>query len=151
MAGIRFNGYTIVGSVIATTDENGVPLRAVLPQVQMVGAGGAVPPAGSVGDPSYTREVGSASIATGQVNSSISPATAAQVVAARAGRRAVTITNITGAQPVYITATAATTGVTSGHFIAASAGASITIPTASAVFATSPTAAQTLSFVETFG
>lgn len=91
---------------------------------------------------------GAASIATGQVADSLSPAAAIQIVAARAGRQSVTITNITGTQPVYLGPSGVTVGT--GIFLAGVAGASITIPTSAAIFATSPTAAQTLSFLETF-
>lgn len=93
---------------------------------------------------------GSASIATSQSATSVSPAAATLLVAARSGRRTVVFTNITGTQPVYLTATAVTTGVTTGFFIAGAAGASATISTAAAVYGTSPTAAQTVSVMETF-
>lgn len=105
---------------------------------------------GAAANPSFARSVGSATLATGQAASSISPAAATQIVAARAGRQSVIITNITGTQPVYLVATAATTGLTTGLFLAGAVGASVTIQTAAAVFATSPTAAQTLSFMETY-
>lgn len=112
------------------------------------------PAAGSAGttsgSPSFSRSVGTTTVATGQVASSVSPATSVQVVAARAGRQSVTISNITGTQPVYFTATAVTTGVTTGFFIAGTAGATVTIHTTGAIYATSPTAAQTLSFMENY-
>jgi len=99
----------------------------------------------------YTgANVGGSSIATSQAASSVSSAAATQVVAARANRRSVTFTNITGTQPVYFVPDNRTTGVTTGLFLAGTAGASITIPTTAAVFATSPTAAQTLGVLETF-
>lgn len=91
---------------------------------------------------------GSASVATGQAASSVSPAAATQIVPARAARRGVTITNITGTQPVYLGPVGVTVGT--GLFLAGTAGASVTIATTAAIFATSPTAAQTLSFLETF-
>lgn len=100
--------------------------------------------------PSYSRSVGTATINTGQATSSISPAAATLVVAARSGRQSVVISNITGTQPVYFTATAATTGATTGFFLAGVAGASVSIPTAAAIYATSPTAGQTLSFLENY-
>jgi len=106
--------------------------------------------AGNAANPTVTKSQGSGSLATSQAASSVSPAAATQIVAARTGRQAVTITNITGTQPVYFTATAATTGVTTGFFLAGAAGASVTIATAAAIFATSPTAAQTLAVLETF-
>lgn len=100
--------------------------------------------------PSYARSVGSASIATSQAATSISPAAATLLVAARAGRQSVVISNITGTQPVFIVATAATTGATTGFFIAGTAGASVTVSTSAAIYGTSPTAAQTVSILETF-
>lgn len=107
-------------------------------------------PSGTVADPTYERSVGSTNFATAQAATSISPAAATSLVAARAIRRSVTITNITGTQPVYLLTTAAITGVTTGHFIPGTAGASITIPTTAAIFGTSPTAAQTVSVLETY-
>jgi len=107
-------------------------------------------PQGSLANPTYERSVGSGAFATSQASSSLSPATSLQVVAARSGRRSVTITNITGTQPVYFTATAVTTGLTTGFFLAGTVGASVTMQTTAAVFATSPTAAQTLGIMETF-
>lgn len=100
--------------------------------------------------PSFTRSVGSTTMATGQAASSVSPAAATLIVPARAGRQSVVISNITGTQPVYIVDSAATTGATTGFFIAGTAGASVTIATAAAIYATSPTAAQTLSYLENY-
>lgn len=95
-------------------------------------------------------QAGSASIATSQAATSISPTAATLLVAARAGRRTVVFTNITGTQPVYLVPTNSITGATTGFFIAGTAGASATISTAAAVYGTSPTAAQTVSVLETF-
>lgn len=103
---------------------------------------------GTTSNPTYERAVGSDNMATGQNASSLSPAAGAQIVPARSGRRSVTITNVTGTQPVYLGTSGVTT--TSGLFLAGTVGASVTIPTTAAVFATSPTAAQTLSYIETF-
>lgn len=112
------------------------------------------PGTGSAGSaatsPGFQQSVGSSNFSTAQAPSSISPVAAAQVVAARAGRQSVTITNLTGTQQVFVLATNATTGLTTGFPLAASVGASVTISTAAAVFATSPTAAQTLGILETF-
>lgn len=105
---------------------------------------------GTAATPTFQREVGAPTLTTGQVASSISPATSILIVAARAGRRSVTLSNITGTQPVYFTATAVTTGTTTGFFLAGTVGASVSIGTQSAIYATSPTAAQTISFAETF-
>lgn len=118
----------------ATTDANGNPIT----------------PQGSVTNPTYERAVGSPSFDTTQAPSSVSPANALQVVAARSGRRSVTFTNITGTQPVYFVTSAVATGVTTGFFLAGTAGATVTIATTAAVFATSPTAPQTLGVLETF-
>lgn len=116
------------------------PLRTISNFDEMGGA--------SAASPSYERSVGSDNIATGQNPSSLSPAAALQVVPARAGRRSVTITNITGTQPVYIGGAGVT--VANGLFLAGTVGASVTMAFTGALFATSSTAAQTLSYVETF-
>jgi hypothetical protein len=102
----------------------------------------------SASSPSFSRSVGSSALATGQAASSISPAAATLIVPARAGRQSVVISNITGTQPVYLgtSAVAAATGL----FVAGAVGASVSIPTAAAIYATSPTAAQTLSYMETY-
>lgn len=97
-----------------------------------------------------TTQPGTAAFDTSQAATSVSPAAAVQLVGARAGRRSVTITNITGTQPVYLTPNNRTTGVTTGGYIASTAGSSKTLPTAAAVFGTSPSAAQTVSIEETF-
>lgn len=104
----------------------------------------------SAASPSFTRTIGSPNFATGQATSSVSPASAALVVPARSGRHSVVISNITGTQPVYLVASAVGTGATTGFFISGAAGASVTISTGAAIYATSPTAAQTLSFMETY-
>lgn len=109
-----------------------------------------VPTGATAATPSFEKSVGSDNFATSQAASSVSPAAANQVVAARAGRRAVTFTNITGTQPTYFINANRTDGPTTGFFLAGTAGASVTIATSAAVFATSPTAAQTLGVVETF-
>lgn len=116
--------------------------------VQGVGAAGASQPAGTSTDPYYERSVGSANIATAQNPSSVSPAAALQIVAARTGRRSVTLTNITGTQPIYLGVSGVAVGT--GAYLGATAGASITIATSAAIFATSPTAAQTISVLETY-
>lgn len=137
-------------SPVTATNDDGSSVQAMALVIVPSTASGATPPAGTASDPTSQKAVGSSSIATSQATSSVSPAAATQIVAARAGRQAVTITNITGTQPVYFTATASTTGATTGFFLTGTAGATITIPTAAAVFATSPTAAQTLGVLETY-
>ncbi len=98
--------------------------------------------------PSFTRSVGSTTMATGQAASSVSPAAATLIVPARAGRQSVVISNITGTQPVYLGNSSVLVGT--GFFIAGTAGASVTIATTAAIYATSPTAAQTLSYLENY-
>lgn len=107
-----------------------------------VGANGTS--AATASNPAPTRDYGFGTMATNQV----SVATAStQIVAARSGRGNVTITN-TGTNPVYI----GNTGVTAanGHLLPGVVGASITLPTQTAVFGISTGAAQTVTFVETY-
>lgn len=106
--------------------------------------------AGTSADPMFHRSVGGSTIATNQVANSISPAAAQLIVAARPGRQSVVLTNITGTQPAYFLSSAATTGVTTGFFLAGTVGASVTIATAAAIYSTSPTAAQTIAFLENY-
>lgn len=107
-------------------------------------------PLGSSANPTYERAQGSPTVSTSQPATSVSPATSLLVVAARSGRRSVTITNITGTQPVYLKGTASIDGTTTGFYLAAVAGASITIPYSGALYGTSPTAAQTLAVMEVY-
>lgn len=100
--------------------------------------------------PNFSRSVGGATIATAQAVTSISPAAATLLVAARAGRTSVVITNITGTQPVYLVASAVTTGATTGHFVGGAAGSTVTIETQAAIYGTSPTAGQTVSVLENY-
>ncbi|QDZ07460.1 hypothetical protein FPZ24_08180 [Sphingomonas panacisoli] len=132
------------------TGPDGISRGGVIPAFSLVDSNGVNAGAGTSASPTVTQSQGTGSFATSQAASSISPAAALSVVAARAGRQAVTFTNITGTQPVYFTANAATTGVTTGFFLAGTAGASVTIATSAQIFATSPTAAQTLGVLETF-
>jgi len=107
-------------------------------------------PAGTAADPEFHRSIGASTFATNQAASSISPAAATLIVAARAGRQSVLLSNVTGTQPVFFVESAATTGATSGFFLAGTAGASVVIATAAAIYATSPTAAQTVSYLENY-
>lgn len=107
-------------------------------------------PLGSSANPTYERAQGSPTIATAQPATSVSPLTSLLVVAARSGRRSVTVTNITGTQPVFLKGAADITGATTGFYLAAVAGASITIPYSGALYGTSPTAAQTLAVMEVY-
>ena len=118
--------------------------------VNTANADGTYAPGGGATDPAYTRSIGATNSATGQATTSVSPAAATLIVGARAGRQAVVISNITGTQPIYFTNTASTTGATTGFFLAAAVGATITISTAGPVYATAPTAAQTVSFWENY-
>lgn len=123
------------GTPVTPVDNNGV----------VIGTAG-----GSASSPSFSRSVGSATFATTQAATSISPAAATLLVAARAGRQSVMITNITGTQPIYLVASNVATGATTGFFLAGAAGATVTLSTAAAVYGTSPTAAQTVSVLENY-
>lgn len=89
------------------------------------------------------RSIGSPSLATGQVAVTTS---ATQVVPARAGRLAVTIT-ATSAVVFYVGGSGVTTAT--GAYAGGAAGASITVPTQAAVFAVGASA-LTVSYMETF-
>lgn len=91
----------------------------------------------------YMVSKGSGTIATAQVSVGT---TSTQVVAARAGRGSVKITNL-GTTDVFIGVTGVTT--TTGDILPGTKGASITIPTNAAVFAVAATA-QTVSVMEVF-
>lgn len=121
----------------------GTPVTPVDNNGAIIGTQGA-----TVAAPEFNRNIGSPTVSTNQAASSISPAAATQIVAARTGRQSVIITNITGTQPVYLGASGVT--ASTGLFLAGSVGASVTIVTSAAIFATSPTAAQTLSYLENY-
>lgn len=70
------------------------------------------------------------------------------VVAARALRRAVTITNVTGTSPAYCGNTGVTTGT--GTYLGGTAGSSITLNTTAAVFCTVAATTQTVTVAETY-
>lgn len=89
--------------------------------------------------------VGSANLAVAQVSIATSSTLA---VAARTARRAVTITNITGTQPVYCTSATATTA--NGQYIPAVAGANFTFPYTGVINCIASTGAQTVSVTETY-
>jgi hypothetical protein len=138
------------GVTVSTTGTDGKTYRQVVPAFTLVDSAGANAGAGTAASPTITQDQGTGSFATSQAVSSLSPAAATSVVAARAGRQSVTFSTITGTQPVYFVASAVTTGVTTGFFLAGTAGATVTISTSAQVFATSPTAAQTLGVIEVF-
>lgn len=103
-----------------------------------------VPPsAGTPSSPSATRDYGSAAIATSQVSVGTS---ATQIVPARSGRLAVTITMV-GSGDVFVGASGVT--VANGSLLLGSKGSSITIPTQAAVFGIGAVA-QTVSVLETY-
>jgi hypothetical protein len=86
---------------------------------------------------------------TNFATSQVSVATSSTVtVAARTGRRSVTITNITGTQPVYCSGTTATTA--NGQYIPAVAGANFTVSTSAAINCIASTSAQTVSVAEAY-
>jgi hypothetical protein len=143
-------GGGLVGKVITALNANGQSQSANLPAFMRVDSTGAELPGGTSSAPTVTQRQGAGTVATSQAATSVSPATSTSLVAARAGRQSVTLTNITGTQPIYITAAAGTTGATIGFPLAGVAGASVTIETTAALFGTSPTAAQTVGVLETF-
>ncbi len=75
-------------------------------------------------------------------------ALAARTGVAGTGRVSVTITNKTGTDIVYV----GNTGVsaTTGQYIPAIAGASLTLDTTAALFCVVPTTTQVVTFVETY-
>lgn len=94
-------------------------------------------------NPVPTRDYGSATIATSQVNVGVA---STQIVPARSGRLAVTITMV-GAGDIFV----GVTGVTAanGALLLGVKGSSITIPTQAAVFGIGAVAQQ-VSVLETF-
>lgn len=88
---------------------------------------------------------GAPNLTTAQVTVTTS---STSVVAARALRRSVTITNITGTQQVYCSGTTATTG--NGQLIPAVVGANWTVSTTAAINCIAVTSSQTVSTAETF-
>lgn len=79
-----------------------------------------------------------ASVTTGNIS----------VASARALRRAITITNVTGTSAIYCGNTGVAT--TTGTYLGATAGSSITLNTTAAVFCTVAATTQTVTAVETF-
>lgn len=88
---------------------------------------------------------GAPNLATAQVSVTTGNIT---VAAARALRRAVTITNVTGSSIIYCGNTGVTTGT--GMYLAATAGSSITLNTTAAIFCTVQTTSQTVTVAETY-
>lgn len=107
-------------------------------------AGGSASADGSTSTtPLNTTSRGSGSIASGQIAVTTS---ATQVVPARAGRSAVTLSSATAV--AYWIGAAGVTNAT-GYSVPATAGAGLTIPTSAAVFAIGASAV-TVTFIETF-
>lgn len=94
-------------------------------------------------NPLPTASYGAASIATAQVTVGT---TNTQIVAARAGRMAVTIENL-GTGAFYVGVTGVTVG--NGYLVPGVLGATVTIPTQAAVFGIAAVA-QAVSVLETF-
>lgn len=106
-----------------------------------VGANGTS--AATASNPAPTRDYGSASIATSQVSVGTS---STQIVAARSGRLAVTITML-GAGDLYLGVAGVT--VANGTLLLGTKGSSVTLPTQAAVFGIGA-AGQSVSVLETF-
>jgi hypothetical protein len=91
----------------------------------------------------FSVSKGSSNLATNQVSVGTS---ATQIVPARAGRGAVTITNL-GTNDVWLGVSGVTVG--NGHLLLGAKGSSVTIPTNAAVFGIAGVA-QSVSFLETY-
>lgn len=131
---------------VATDNNGGVqPVGTGTANVALptsaVGSNGTGP--ASVSNPAATRSYGSAAIATSQVTVGT---TATQIVPARSGRMAVTITMV-GAGDVFVGPTGVT--VANGALLLGTKGSSITIHTQGAVFGIGAVA-QAVSVLETF-
>lgn len=111
--------------------------------VYPVNSTGSPTPTGGAVDPLQVKPIGSTNIFTNQVAVTT---TATLVCAARSGRVKVTISS-TSAVVFYV----GPSGVTAanGFYVAAAAGAAVTIDTAAAVYAVGA-AAVTLTYVETY-
>lgn len=92
-----------------------------------------------------TSAGGAPNLATSQASVTTGNISAAS---ARALRRSIKITNVTGTGPVYCGNTGVTTST--GDYIGATAGSNIVINSTAAVFCTVPTTTQTVAVLETF-
>lgn len=88
---------------------------------------------------------GAPNLATAQVSVTTGNIT---VAAARALRRAVTITNVTGTSAIYCGNTGVTTST--GMYLGATAGSSITLNTTAGIFCTVAATTQTVTVAETY-
>jgi len=103
-------------------------------------------PLSAAGGGTTTPVASSSTLATKQVDVAT---TATQIVAARTGRNAITVTNKTGSQQVYVGPTSAVTATT-GQLLPAGVGASITLPYTGALFGIAVSATQTVTVAETY-
>lgn len=132
MTGITQGGTAFTGSgfgtvVMGTDGTNGQVLLMDSNKNLLVSAGGAPNLA--------TAQV---SVTTGNIS----------VAAARALRRAVTITNVTGTSAIYCGNTGVAT--TTGTYLGGTAGSSITLNTTAAIFCTVASITQTVTVAETY-
>ena len=97
----------------------------------------------STASPGVTRSVGTGAMATAQVSVGTG---STLIVAARADRASVTITNL-GTVDIYIGNTGVTAGT--GTLLVGTKGAAITIPTTAAVYGIGASA-QSVSFMENY-
>lgn len=144
MPAYRFNGYTVVGSIVSTTDENGAAIRAVLPQVQVVGAGGTAQPAGTAADPRYVQ---SPPLPGGTDRSGTATTTSGGLfVAANANRRGLVGQNVSGVS-IGFNEFNGTAAIGSAGTYTVAAGQAFAISTSSRVnfIAASGTAAVTIT------
>lgn len=90
-------------------------------------------------------EAGAATIAYGQVSCTTS---ATQVAAARAGRRAISVTLVAGGTDIYLGD--ASVATTTGELLLGAKGASRSIPTSAALYCRTGSGSVTLSFTEVY-
>lgn len=136
-------GQAAIRAVLVNPDGNDVvqPTAAADGSVKLAGVSGTG--VASASNPAATRDYGSASIATSQVAVGTS---ATQIVAARSGRLAVTITML-GAGDIFVGPSGVAVGT--GTLLLGTKGSSVTLPTQAAVFGIGA-AGQSVSVLETF-
>lgn len=163
------NGLQVDGSAVTQPVSNGgtfpTQLTGSTNNINSIGTGGVntiVLPTGAATSSNQSTEitdlgnianlgVGAAALATNHVSCPITTETSivsARTGAAGTGRASVTITNMTGTQVVDIGNTGVTTG--SGIELPPIQGASITLNTTAAIHCIATTAAQTMTFVESY-
>lgn len=138
-------GQAAIRAVLVNPDGNDVvqPTAAADGSVKLAGVSGTG--VASASNPAATRDYGSASIATSQVAVGTS---ATQIVAARSGRLAVTITML-GAGDIFVGPNTPTLTTSNGTLLLGTKGSSVTLPTQAAVFGIGA-AGQSVSVLETF-